>query len=168
MAEVATAETGKPADQQAQGVLGRVKKKRVGIRIDMTPMVDVAFLLLIFFMVTTVFRRPLAMEVNLPEPGAKIEVPESNVMTVFVDQDESMYFKIGKSGIEPVTWQELTPTLRANVEANPDLIILVKIHREARYEPMVDMMDTLEDARMERFSLIPMKESDIETLEGVR
>ena len=47
----------------------------------MTPMVDVAFLLLIFFMVTTVFRRPQAMEVNLPEPGAKVQVPETNVMT---------------------------------------------------------------------------------------
>ena len=55
----------------------------------MTPMVDVAFLLLIFFMVTTVFRRPLAMEVNMPEPGAKVEVPESNVMTIYVDQDEA-------------------------------------------------------------------------------
>jgi len=54
--------------------LGLRKRKRVGIRVDMTPMVDVAFLLLIFFMVTTVFRRPLAMEVNMPEPGAKVEV----------------------------------------------------------------------------------------------
>ena len=42
------------------------KKRRVGIRIDMTPMVDVAFLLLIFFMVTTVFRTPKALEINLP------------------------------------------------------------------------------------------------------
>ena len=41
-------------------------KRRVGVRIDMTPMVDVAFLLLIFFMVTTVFRTPQALEINLP------------------------------------------------------------------------------------------------------
>jgi biopolymer transport protein ExbD len=45
---------------------GRRPKRRVGIRIDMTPMVDVAFLLLIFFMVTTVFRTPQALEINLP------------------------------------------------------------------------------------------------------
>ncbi len=72
---------------QKKGPGGRRPKRRVGIRIDMTPMVDVAFLLLIFFMVTTVFRRPLAMEVNMPEPGAKVEVPESNVMTVYVRED---------------------------------------------------------------------------------
>ena len=41
-------------------------KRRLGIRIDMTPMVDVAFLLLIFFMVTSVFRTPQALEINLP------------------------------------------------------------------------------------------------------
>lgn len=167
MADVAVAETAKPG-ATGKGPLGRVKKKRVGVRIDMTPMVDVAFLLLIFFMVTTVFRRPLAMEVNMPEPDAKVEVPESNVLTVFVDRDESLFMKLGKEGIEPVTWAELEPTFTANAAVNPNLIILVKINREARYEPMVDMMDILEDAGMERFSLIPMKESDEKALEEAR
>jgi biopolymer transport protein ExbD len=167
MADVSGPEPSRAAGL-ARSLLGRRKPKRPGIRIDMTPMVDVAFLLLIFFMVTTVFRRPLAMEVNLPAPGAKIEVPESNVLTVFVDQDEDLYVKIGKSGIEPITWADLTPTLLANAEANPHLIVLVKIHRGARYEPMVDMMDTLEDAKMERFSLIPMAAADEQALEAVR
>ena len=44
----------------------RRPKRRVAIRIDMTPMVDIAFLLLIFYMVTTVFAMPQAMEINLP------------------------------------------------------------------------------------------------------
>jgi biopolymer transport protein ExbD len=52
--------------RQEEGLQRRRKKRRVGIRIDMTPMVDVAFLLLIFFMVTTVFRTPKALEINLP------------------------------------------------------------------------------------------------------
>ncbi|HOX24532.1 MAG TPA: biopolymer transporter ExbD [Candidatus Krumholzibacteria bacterium] len=165
MADVSTPDSGaKPA--RATGILGRAQKKRPGIRIDMTPMVDVAFLLLIFFMVTTVFRRPLAMEVNLPEPDAKVEVPESNVVTVFVDREEDLFVKVGKGGIEPITWADLTPTLQANAAANPNLIVLVKIHREARYEPMVDLMDTLEDAKMERFSLIAMNERDQEALEA--
>src|SRR5438552_9274800 len=48
-------------------------KRRVGVRIDMTPMVDVAFLLLIFFMVTTVFRTPQALEINLP-PDENVKI----------------------------------------------------------------------------------------------
>ena len=167
MADVTVAERGKQKPKEDLS-LGRPKKRRVNIRIDMTPMVDVAFLLLIFFMVTTVFRRPLAMEVNMPEPGAKVEVPESNVMTIYIDQDESMYFKIGKNEIWPIAWEDLTETFTANADENPELIVLVKIHRGARYEPMVDMMDTLEDAHMQRFSLVPMQDKDIALMEEVR
>lgn len=165
MSDVAVAESG---SGKRQGVLGRVKKARVGVRIDMTPMVDVAFLLLIFFMVTTVFRRPLAMEVNMPEPDARVEVPESNVMTLYVDKDEALFMRQGTLPLQPMEWRDLRATFEAGSTANPDLIILVKIHREARYEPMVDMMDTLEDAKMQRFSLVEMKEADIAAVEAAR
>lgn len=164
MAGMDAAEAPQPKKKGEFGL--RRAKRRVGIRIDMTPMVDVAFLLLIFFMVTTVFRRPLAMEVNMPEPDAKVEVPESNVLTLFVSKDNSMAYKIGKNPLAPIEWASLLPTFKEGVQVNPDLIILVKVHREAKYEIMVDMMDLLEDAKMERFSVIPMKEDDLKLLEG--
>jgi biopolymer transport protein ExbD len=134
----------------------------------MTPMVDIAFLLLIFFMVTTVFRRPLAMEVNMPDPDAKVQVPESNVMTVYVDADDAMHARMGTGALTPVTWPDLVASWRANVQQNPELIILVKIHRQARYGRMVDMMDALEDAEMQRFSLVPMTDKDLEVLHGAK
>jgi biopolymer transport protein ExbD len=151
---------------KAVGVLGTKRKSRLGIRIDMTPMVDIAFLLLIFFMVTTVFRRPLAMEVNMPEAEAKVEVPESNVMTIFVAPSDSLTYKIGKGDFAPLGWNDLLPTFKQSLEQNPDLIVLVKIHRDARYEDMVEMMDTMEDAGLERFSVVPMEERDTKILEG--
>jgi biopolymer transport protein ExbD len=144
----------------------RRRRPRVGVRIDMTPMVDIAFLLLIFFMVTTVFRRPLAMEVNMPDPGAKVEVPESNVMTVYVNKDDSVRARLGTGALASVDWAGLLPSFRENLARNPNLIVLVKIHRQARYERMVDMMDALEDAEMERFSLIPMTDADLGVLGG--
>src|SRR6266850_5544504 len=71
-------------------------KRRVGVRIDMTPMVDVAFLLLIFFMVTTVFRTPQALEINLPpDKDVQVEVAESNVLSVRALPDDRVYFKRG-------------------------------------------------------------------------
>ena len=87
-----------PAAEPKKGggktALGLRKRKRVGVAVDMTPMVDVAFLLLIFFMVTTVFRRPLAMEVNMPEKDAKVEVKESNVMTLYIREDGKMVYDV--------------------------------------------------------------------------
>jgi biopolymer transport protein ExbD len=65
---------------------GKGKKKkqgrRLGVRIDMTPLVDVAFLLLTFFMYTTSMSRPQTMEINLPpDKNVKVEIAESNLMT---------------------------------------------------------------------------------------
>jgi len=149
-----------PKKGKAKTALGLRKRKRVGIRVDMTPMVDVAFLLLIFFMVTTVFRRPLAMEVNIPEPGAKVEVPASNVMTVYLRTEGDIVYDVGQRGLTPAGWDELQDILLLELEYNPELIVLVKIDRNARYEKMVDMLDALEDARVQRFSVIPMSESE--------
>jgi biopolymer transport protein ExbD len=156
-----------PSQKPGQGLVRR-PKRRMGIRIDMTPMVDVAFLLLIFFMVTTVFRRPLAMEVNMPEPGAKVEVPESNVMTVFVDQDETLYWRVAREDLQTVGWSEVGSLFAQSQQSNPDVIVLVKIHRQARYDAMVHMMDELDGAQMQRFSLIPMQPADQELVEGLR
>jgi biopolymer transport protein ExbD len=146
--------------------LGLRKRNRVGIRVDMTPMVDVAFLLLIFFMVTTVFRRPLAMEMNLPEKDAKVKIKESNVMTIYINEDGAMTYDVGKRGLQPLLWDELRETLVLESDYNPDLVILVKVDRKAKYDQMVNMLDTLDEARMGRFSIIPMTDADKAVLEG--
>src|SRR5512146_46477 len=71
-------------------------KRRVGIRIDMTPMVDVAFLLLIFFMVTTVFRTPQALEINLPpDNDTPAQIAESKVLQLRVLSVNRIYWKRG-------------------------------------------------------------------------
>src|SRR5260221_1483162 len=79
------------------GLSGRHPKRRVGVRVDMTPMVDVAFLLLIFFMVTTVFRTPQALEINLPpDKNAKVNVDETKVLTIRVLADDRAYWRNAK------------------------------------------------------------------------
>src|SRR5262245_56320939 len=71
------------------------KKKRMPVRIDMTPMVDVAFLLLTFFMLTTVFNAPQTMEINMPPDESKIQVAESNLLNILVDQHGEIYWSQG-------------------------------------------------------------------------
>ncbi len=166
---MAGTEAAAPEKAPRPGVFGpRRKRRRAGVRIDMTPMVDVAFLLLIFFMVTTVFRRPLAMEVNMPKPGATVEVPEANVMTLYVAPDDSILMRMGKGDLTPVGWDQLTPTFEREAQANPQLIVLAKIDRTAPYSAMVDMMDALDDAHLERFSLVPMEDRDHAVVDKAR
>ncbi len=159
-------DTPERAAKSGKGGLHR-PKRRVRVRIDMTPMVDVAFLLLIFFMVTTVFRKPQAMEVNLPPEGAKVQVPESNVMTLFIRADKKVFYQLGKTTITPTSKKDLIELFKENERRNPELIILAKVDRAAPYATMVDIMDALTLAEMKRFSLIPLTAEDASRVEGL-
>lgn len=156
---------GKP---QKKGVGLRRPKRRVAIRIDMTPMVDIAFLLLIFFMVTTVFRMPQAMEVNLPPPDTKVQVAQSNVLNLFIDQNQQFFYKIGEDPLSLTAMKDLNDLFSEKLKLNPELIILVKVHREAPYATMVDVMDELEIANMPRFSLVAMTDEDLKEVEAMQ
>jgi biopolymer transport protein ExbD len=142
----------------------RRKPKRIGIKIDMTPMVDVAFLLLIFFMCTTVFRKPQALEINLPpDPNAKVEIAESNVMTLrVVAPDDSThstvraFWRIAKDPFQEVDVEKLQSIFQAEAKRNSKLVVLVKIDRKAKYRYMVDIIDQLQFAELNRFSLAPL------------
>jgi biopolymer transport protein ExbD len=69
---------------QVEGASRGGKKRRGRIVNDLTPMVDIAFLLVIFFMTTTVFREPQAIEVSLPPKGT-VPTAQSNVVILYID-----------------------------------------------------------------------------------
>ena len=144
-------------------------KRRVGVRIDMTPMVDVAFLLLIFFMVTTVFRTPQALEINLPpDEDVKIDIAESKVLSVRVLPDARAYWKRGG---KDVPWARTQVATLADVfktfRGNKEIVVVVKIDRDAKFNSMVNIIDELDIANLTRFSLgtlSPEEKKEVETL----
>jgi biopolymer transport protein ExbD len=149
--------------KQQKGKGGRRKKRRINVKIDMTPMVDIVMLLLIFYMVTTVFSMPQAMEINLPPEDDQIilEVKETNLLTIRVDGENRFFWNIGRVG---TNMPQLIPsarlagdTLGFQVEAdslrsilvnenrnNPNLSTLVLIRKDAKYNAMVDILDEID------------------------
>src|SRR5438105_14768539 len=79
------------------------RKRRIGISIDMTPMVDVAFLLLIFFMCTTQFKPPDKDKITLPESNSESKSPESDIITIAVTSPKPEYGNL--SGVR-VVWHQ--------------------------------------------------------------
>ncbi len=143
------------------------KKRRVGVRIDMTPMVDVAFLLLTFFMLTTQFSKPQTMEINLPPNDASVEVAESNLLTLRVAEDGTIYWNIGNDKPTKIAMVDLSKTLVEKNRANPKLITLIKVDRKGKYGEMVDIMDELNLADITRFSLAPMLDADKKLISNI-
>ena len=138
----------------------RKKSRRVGIRIDMTPLVDVAFLLLTFFMLTTSMARPQTMEINLPPEDVKIEMAESNLLTLRVNAKAEVFWAIGIETPKKIEFKDLRNFLRERSAANPKLVTLVKVDRLGKYDTMVNMMDELNLANITRFSLAPLLDAD--------
>lgn len=163
---MATVDTAAPRGHERKKKKRR-KPRRLGIRIDMTPMVDIAFLLLTFFMYTTTMSRPQTMEINLPPSKAQVEVAESNLFTVFVKEDGSIWWRIGFEDPQKTEWKEFGSLIQSKYQANPKLITLIKIDRKGKYQTMVDIMDELNLANMTRFSLAPMDEVDKKILAKV-
>ncbi|HTR80821.1 MAG TPA: biopolymer transporter ExbD [Bacteroidota bacterium] len=143
------------------------KRRRIGVRIDMTPMVDIAFLLLTFFMLTTTMNKPLAMEINLPPGEAKVDVPASNLLTLRVAENGDVFWNIGTDKPEKVAGPDLMKLLKEKNSANPKLITLIKVDRKGKYAMMVNIMDQLNVADITRFSLAPFDDKDKQLIEKI-
>jgi biopolymer transport protein ExbD len=153
-------DVGGESKSQAKGK--KKKSKRVGVRIDMTPMVDVAMLLLTFFMLTTVFSKPQTMELNLPPSDVKVEVPSSVLLLIRIEPDMKIYWNMGNepTALKLISFKDLRPLLEEKLRAIPKLITLVQIDRNAKYNDMVDVIDEINLANITRFSIAPMTDAD--------
>ncbi|RXK89080.1 biopolymer transporter ExbD [Chlorobaculum sp. 24CR] len=140
------------------------QRKRLGFRLDMTPMVDVAFLLLTFFMLTTTFAKSNTMEINIPPETGEVDVAELNVMTLRVPGDGFAYWSLGEDAPRrtplydqsenfAMLSKELRQVLRQQFGNNKKLVIVVKISDKAKYKSLVDIIDEFNMMKIDRFSL---------------
>lgn len=141
------------------------KKKRIGIKLDMTPMVDIAFLLLTFFMLTTTMSKPSTMEINLPPNDTKVEVAESNLLTLRVSDKSEFYWNMGVEKPERIQFDGLRKLFIEKLQANPKLIALLKVDRKAKYIQLVDILDEFALSNITKFSIAPMLDEDKQILE---
>ena len=149
------------APRESKGKKKHKKGRRLGTRIDMTPLVDVAFLLLTFFMFTTSMSRPQTMEINLPpDKEVKVEVAESNLLTLRVTDKGDLFWNVGIEAPKRVERKDLRSFLKDKAAQNPKLIVVVKIDRAGKFTMMVDTVDALNLAGVSRFSLAPLLEAD--------
>ena len=162
-------DSGGDSKSHARGGKKHKKKRRLRIRIDMTPMVDVAFLLLTFFMLTTYFSKPQTMELNLPpDEKAQVEVAESNLLTIRIAPDGVVFWNTGTDPANKIEMKELRKFLKDKNKENPKLITLLKIDRDGKYEYLVKAMDEVALAKVERFSLAQMNEYDKRQIQKAR
>ena len=159
--------------KQRRGKQGKRKiKKRLGFRLDMTPLVDITFLLLTFFMLTTSMITPQT-----------IEVKQSELLTIRVRGDEEIFYNMGLDAPEKITLKALKKVIvDQNVALKNRCIVVLKGSSGAAYGRVVLVLDELNAAepeiieglrrvgineRKRKFTVAPYEAKDAEELTGL-
>ncbi len=130
------------------------KKSKVSDKVPSSSMADIAFLLLIFFLVTTTFPKDKGLAIVLPEEGGEVEISPRNILHIIIQPNGLVEVKRGESPqVQTVSPNAIEGLWRQDVSENPNLIAAVKTHPQAPYKFMVDVVDALHTAGAERISL---------------
>ncbi|HRG39500.1 MAG TPA: biopolymer transporter ExbD [Bacteroidia bacterium] len=155
---------------------GKVRAKKMSTKVDLTPMVDLAFLLITFFMLTTTLNKPSAMELNMPkkddiDPEDKPEVMECQVLNVLLDTLDNVWYYEGLkvadlqkttfAGDAGIRKQILRTKKRVSKECGISpktnkerpMICLIKLLPGSRYKNMVDILDEMDIAQVPVYAI---------------
>jgi biopolymer transport protein ExbD len=130
------------------------KKSKVSDKVPSSSMADIAFLLLIFFLVTTTFPKDRGLAIVLPEQGGEVAVSATNILHIIIQANGLVEIKRGESqNVQTTPANGVEAIWRQDVSTNANLIAAVKTHPQAPYRYMVDVLDALHTAGAERISL---------------
>jgi len=141
------------------GKKGKVRSKKANTKVDLTAMVDLAFLLITFFMLTTSLSKPIAMDIAKPDKednDVKNELRASQTMTILLGKNNKVAWYMGEAGKSAPNiegFSEIRKTLLKNKEevsktTGRQIVIVVKPTDGATYKNFVDIMDELNIAKI--------------------
>ncbi len=117
---------------------------------------DIAFLIIIFFMTTSVFSREKGLKILLPEAGEEVKVKSENILEIRVSGGGQVL--VGKESTTPVEILEVREQVVRQLADNPKLTIALKVSRRAPYRVMIEVFDQLKLAKATRISLVPVED----------
>jgi biopolymer transport protein ExbD len=156
---------------------GVKKAKKLSTRVDMTPMVDLGFLLITFFIFTSTMSSPAAMQLFMPKDTDKKEeqnkAKESGALTIMLGKADQVYYYEGQlapdgSNFKSTNFKGIRDVIidkkrRTNPE---DLVVVIKPNDEATYKNTVDMLDEMTINEIKRFALVDITPNENEPLKA--
>lgn len=147
---------------------GKGRSKKASTKVDMTPMVDLAFLLITFFMLTTTFGKPQAMQVNMPDKTDNNDiapVPASKAFTIILAEGDKIFYYSGYNAKEAEETDYSSNGIRKvvmdKVESISDLVIVIKPSAKSRYKNLVDILDEMDITGAKRYAIVDISSEDL-------
>jgi biopolymer transport protein ExbD len=134
------------------------KSKKTVIRMDMTPLVDLGFLLVTFFILTSAYTKPQAMKLQMPQKQANqatMHLFASGAITVFLGKDNRILYRKGLSHkLQESSFDSIGTLLAEQKRQHPDkYFVVIKATRQAKYKNLVDVLDELTVRNILKFSI---------------
>ena len=152
---------------------GKVRAKKQSTKIDMTPMVDLAFLLLTFFILTTTFNKPKTMEVNMPDKvqdeKEQTKINEKDILNLVLAENDKILWWIGlEPPVNTTNYSKdgVRKLLLEQTRANPKMMVLIKPKDESRYENMVNILDEMDITKTQRYAIVDFTNDDKAIITG--
>lgn len=150
---------------------GVKKAKKASTRVDLTPMVDLGFLLITFFIFTTTMSQPTAMKLFLPKdtdkPEEQNKAKESGALTLLLGKNHNVYYYEGTldasaSNLKTSTMKQIRDEILSKKRSTnkDDLVIVIKPSDESTYKDVVDILDEMTINDITRYALVDI--SDVE------
>ncbi len=150
----------------------KVRSKKVSTKVDLTAMVDLAFLLITFFMLTTTLAKPQAMDMFMPDKNDEdkdqvLDVKASRTMTVLLGDDNKILWYMGVAGTNPPTIDNYgrdgirealldnnKKVLAATGNPKLGLMVIVKPTDKSNYKNFVDILDEIKIAQVPSYGIV--------------
>lgn len=160
--------------QEKGGKGGKVRSKKQSTRVDMTPMVDLGFLLITFFMFTTTFSKPNVMDLGLPakpKPDQKApdtEIKLSNSITIIIGKNNRVFWhqqdntSLTDANLNETTFdregiRKIIEQAKANAADKTKFTVIIKPTDDAVFKNFVDILDEMAITKNEQYGVTDLK-----------
>ena len=164
----------------------KVRSKKQNAGVDLTAMVDLAFLLITFFMLTTSMNKPQSMNLAMPDKSEeakkedKTKVDENRTMTVLIGADNKIKWYMGmpheplvgptdssygQNGIRKVIMENTKKALAYSQNPEDGLIVIIKASEKSNYRNLVDILDEMAITGTKTYAIVDISDKDLEFLD---
>jgi len=163
---------------------GKIRSKKQSTRVDLTAMVDLAFLLITFFMLTTTLAKPQAMDIAMPDknedqPDTKLDVADNRTMTILLGSNNRLEWYMGlmekpitppqvdnygKNGVRKALLEKKKEVIALTGDPKKGLIVLIKASDKATYKNLVDILDEMAIIKPQTYAIVDISDPEIDLL----
>lgn len=157
---------------------GKVRSKKQNSKVDLTAMVDLAFLLITFFMLTTSLSKPQSMDLPMPDKDPKtedIKIADARTLTVVLGPENRLKMYMGQfgspieeprdiayggNGIRKVMLEKIKSVPITMGDPKKGLIVLIKAHKESTYKNLVDILDEVAITKVQTYAIVDITDEE--------